>query len=72
MQPAELRRRKDQAAYDVKSLTAVFSDSFISNVAFVYDGHPACLPMVALVRDDGNRAAVYLHGYPSSRLIELC
>ncbi|KAJ4245811.1 hypothetical protein NW762_013935 [Fusarium torreyae] len=71
MEPATLRRRKDQAAYDVDSLLAVFHSKFISNVAYVDQGLPHCLPMTALVEKQDNFLCITLHGHPSSRLIEL-
>ncbi|KAJ5369391.1 hypothetical protein N7509_014003 [Penicillium cosmopolitanum] len=71
MQPATLRRRKDQGKYDIDSLISVFADSFISHVAYVCDGLPQCLPMTTLIQKNGEVATAYLHGHPSSKLIEL-
>jgi len=73
LQPARLRREEDRAKYDLDSVAAVFSDSFIAHVAYVDDGEPECLPMIALLQDIEPEygPAVYLHGHPSSRLMEL-
>ncbi|KAF2429055.1 hypothetical protein EJ08DRAFT_698636 [Tothia fuscella] len=82
MEPAYLRREKDHGSYDIESIKSVFDDCFIAHVSYVDDGMPACLPMVALVRsgmddegqedtDSKGEVAVYLHGPPSARLMEL-
>ena len=73
MQPATLRRNADRALYDVETAQAVFRDSYFANVAYTEDGFPQCVPMIALFEkvDDESEAAIYLHGYPTSRLPEL-
>lgn len=72
MKPAELRRNKQQGSYDFGGVAEVFADSFLAHVSFVDEGLPQCLPMIALLAKlDGDEAAVYLHGHPSSRLMEL-
>ncbi|KLJ11248.1 hypothetical protein EMPG_09241 [Blastomyces silverae] len=71
MQPAELRRHKERGSYDAGSIGSVFSDTFMAHVSYVDDGLPQCLPMIALFRCEEEGEAVYLHGHPSSRLMEL-
>jgi len=73
MEPATLRRHEQRAKYDTESLESVFSDTFISHVSYVDDGLPQCLPMIALFRHEGENRdpVVYLHGHPSSRLMEI-
>ncbi|BDD61438.1 hypothetical protein MPDQ_001165 [Monascus purpureus] len=75
MEPSTLRRQSERATYDVNAVAAIFSDSFFAHVSYVDEGLPQCLPMIALFRvegDGGNEnAAVYLHGHPSTRLMEL-
>lgn len=75
MEPSTLRRHSERATYDVNAVAAIFSDSFFAHVSYVDEGLPQCLPMIALfqVEDDGGNenAAVYLHGHPSTRLMEL-
>jgi uncharacterized protein len=71
MKPSELRRHKDRGSYDINSIEGVFSSSFIAHVSYVDNGLPQCLPMIALFHSVGGDTAVYLHGHPSSRLMEL-
>ncbi|EEQ86150.2 flavin-nucleotide-binding protein [Blastomyces dermatitidis ER-3] len=71
MQPAELRRHKERGRYDAESIGSVFSDTFMAHVSYVDHGLPQCLPMIALFRCEEEGEAVYLHGHPSSRLMEL-
>ncbi|PGH02641.1 hypothetical protein GX51_04524 [Blastomyces parvus] len=71
MQPAELRRHKERGRYDAESVRSVFSDTFMAHVSYIDDGLPQCLPMIALFRCEEEGEAVYLHGHPSSRLMEL-
>ncbi|KAK2802849.1 hypothetical protein FQN51_004111 [Onygenales sp. PD_10] len=72
MQPSELRRHKDRGRYDTESISALFSDTYMAHVSFIDNGLPQCLPMIALFCDEGEAGeAVYLHGHPSSRLMEL-
>lgn len=94
MEPSLLRRHGQRGTYDIDSVKSVFEDCFLAHVAYVDDGLPICLPMIALVREedpvdnpqatnsiDGDttngeshpqrNAVVYLHGHPSSRLMEL-
>ncbi|OJJ50403.1 hypothetical protein ASPZODRAFT_139700 [Penicilliopsis zonata CBS 506.65] len=72
MQPATLRRHTQRGTYEVAALAGVFRECFLAHVSYVDDGLPQCLPMIALFEElpDGE-AAVYLHGHPTSRLIEL-
>ncbi|PGH17469.1 hypothetical protein AJ79_01069 [Helicocarpus griseus UAMH5409] len=71
MQPAELRRHNERGKYDADSISSVFSDTFMAHVSYIDDGLPQCLPMIALFRSEDEGEAVYLHGHPSSRLMEL-
>ncbi|EGC45424.1 conserved hypothetical protein [Histoplasma capsulatum var. duboisii H88] len=71
MKPAELRRHRERGRYDASSIRAVFSDCFMAHVSYVDGGLPQCLPMIALFRCEDEGEAVYLHGHPSSRLMEL-
>ncbi|KKZ64381.1 hypothetical protein EMCG_09638 [[Emmonsia] crescens] len=71
MQPAELQRHKERGRYDADSISSVFSDTFMAHVSYVDGGLPQCLPMIALFRCEEEGEAVYLHGHPSSRLMEL-
>ncbi|CZR69325.1 related to flavin-nucleotide-binding protein [Phialocephala subalpina] len=71
MKPAELRRHQNRGKYDLESVSSVFADSFMAHVSYVDDGLPQCLPMIALFHTIGDETAVYLHGHPSARLMEL-
>lgn len=71
MQPAELRRHKNRATYDIDSVASVFADTYFAHVSYIDNDEPQCLPMIALVRKADDQTAVYLHGHPSSRLMEL-
>jgi nitroimidazol reductase NimA-like FMN-containing flavoprotein (pyridoxamine 5'-phosphate oxidase superfamily) len=73
MEPARLRRHEQRGKYDTESLEAVFSDTFISHVSYVDNGLPQCLPMIVLFRCVGEHQdpVIYLHGHPSSRLMEI-
>ncbi|EFX00355.1 hypothetical protein CMQ_7357 [Grosmannia clavigera kw1407] len=78
MEPAPLRRHTQRGAYDVASAKAVFDDCFVAHVSYVVDGEPACMPMIAVMLDDVEVGegetpgmAVYLHGHPSSKIMEL-
>lgn len=71
MEPAKLRRHENRGAYDIDSVALVFADSFMAHVSYVDNGLPQCLPMIALFHTIGDSTAVYLHGHPSSRLMEL-
>ncbi len=73
MEPAKLRRHEQRGKYDIESIKAVFEDTFMSHVSYVDNGLPQCLPMIALFRCEGEHQVpvVYLHGHPSSRLMEI-
>ncbi len=71
MKPAELRRHQQRGQYDLASVSAVFDDTFMAHVSYVDNGLPQCLPMIALFHTVGDNTAVYLHGHPSARLMEL-
>jgi hypothetical protein len=90
MDASHLRRHADRATYDIDSVKSVFEDCFIAHVSYVDNGLPACMPMIALVREEGDevaevtngastngdgaktkKTAVWLHGHPSTRLMEL-
>lgn len=91
MEPSYLRRNTNKGVYDLDSVKSVFEDCFLAHVSYVDDGLPACLPMIALVREENEediaissegqsrtesprepaKTAVYLHGHPSARLMEL-
>lgn len=43
----------------------------MAHVSYVDGGLPQCLPMIALFRCEEEGEAIYLHGHPSSRLMEL-
>ncbi|KAI9746632.1 MAG: hypothetical protein M1818_000346 [Claussenomyces sp. TS43310] len=72
MKAAELRRHGGRASYELDAVAEVFADSFLAHVSFVDGGRPQCLPMIAVVAAiEGAAPAVYLHGHPSARLMEL-
>jgi uncharacterized protein len=73
MEPAKLRRHEARGQYDVDAVQKVFAETFISHVTYVDNGLPQCLPMIALFRCVGENQdpVIYLHGHPSSRLMEL-
>ncbi|KAL4951938.1 hypothetical protein BDW69DRAFT_201071 [Aspergillus filifer] len=83
MEPALLRRHGQRGSYDIESAKAVFDDCYMAHVAYVDNGLPQCLPMIALVttEEDGHESkhegneksetVVYLHGHPRMRLAEL-
>ncbi|KUJ19345.1 uncharacterized protein LY89DRAFT_695918 [Mollisia scopiformis] len=71
MQPSELRRHQNRGRYDLESVSSVFDDTFMAHVSYVDNGLPQCLPMIALFHTIGDDTAVYLHGHPSARLMEL-
>lgn len=73
MEPAKLRRHEQRGKYDVESVQKVFADTFISHVSYVDNGLPQCVPMIALFRcvGDNQDPVIYLHGHPSSRLMEI-
>ncbi|KAL4793889.1 hypothetical protein BDV19DRAFT_390650 [Aspergillus venezuelensis] len=49
MEPALLRRHGQRGSYDIESAKAVFDDCYMAHVAYVDNGLPQCLPMIALV-----------------------
>ncbi|KAH7412902.1 hypothetical protein BKA64DRAFT_731142 [Cadophora sp. MPI-SDFR-AT-0126] len=49
----------------------VFADTFMAHVSYVDNVLPQCLPIIALFHKVGDITFVYLHGHPSSRLMEL-
>lgn len=69
--PAKLRRHENRAAYDLDSASSIFSDCFMAHVSYIDKGLPQCLPMIALLATFEDEPAVYLHGHPTSRLMEL-
>ncbi|KAH8690126.1 hypothetical protein BGW36DRAFT_364849 [Talaromyces proteolyticus] len=73
MEPAKLRRHEQRGKYDVDSIQKVFSDTFISHVSYIDNGLPQCVPMIALFHRAGENEdpVIYLHGHPSSRLMEI-
>lgn len=71
MEPALLRRNQIQGRYDLEAVASVFKDSFIAHVSYVEEGFPQCLPMIALLHTIDDQTAVYLHGHPGTKLMEL-
>ncbi|KAL4959575.1 pyridoxamine 5'-phosphate oxidase family protein [Aspergillus stella-maris] len=84
MEPALLRRHGQRGSYDIESAKAVFDDCYMAHVAYVDNGLPQCLPMIALITTEKGHetngtlednkqieTVVYLHGHPSMRLAEL-
>jgi nitroimidazol reductase NimA-like FMN-containing flavoprotein (pyridoxamine 5'-phosphate oxidase superfamily) len=88
MEASHLRRHTSRGMYDIESVKAVFEDCFMAHVSYVDNDLPACLPMIALIREENameaekrtdtdeqitktNNVAAYLHGHPSTKLMEL-
>ncbi|KAL2839742.1 hypothetical protein BJY01DRAFT_250342 [Aspergillus pseudoustus] len=64
MEPSLLRRHTQRGAYDIESAKAVFDDCYLAHVAYVDNGLPQCLPMIALVaaEDDEEEQEIGAHG----------
>ncbi|KAL3461770.1 hypothetical protein BJX64DRAFT_151575 [Aspergillus heterothallicus] len=52
MEPSLLRRHTQRGFYDIDSAKAVFDDCYLAHVAYVDNGLPQCLPMIALVTQE--------------------
>ncbi|KAL3483281.1 hypothetical protein BJX62DRAFT_249626 [Aspergillus germanicus] len=52
MEPAILRRHTQRGSYDIESAKAVFDDCYMAHVAYIDNGLPQCLPMIALVTEE--------------------
>ncbi|KAF4631723.1 hypothetical protein G7Y89_g6413 [Cudoniella acicularis] len=76
MQPATLHRHTDRALYDTDTITSVFASTLFAHVAYTDEGgYPHCVPMIALYmclsEDENEQPAVYLHGHPTTKLMEM-
>jgi len=64
-----VRRLKDRASYDKRQIADIFKQAKICHVAFLYDGLPQCIPMIAALEEtpEGD-LFVYFHGKHSIAL----
>lgn len=63
-----MRRHENRASYEWDAVSALLHETYMAHVGYAdRDGDPVSMPMIALPMD----GCVYLHGHPSSALMEL-